>query len=152
MIRKNDDICLDITAMSSEGSGIGRHEGMAVFVPATAVGDKIKAHIIKVKKNYAIGKVSEIIEPSPDRKEPDCPVFGKCGGCSYRHITYDAECRIKQQRVKDAMERLGGVTAPINPIAADENYLRYRNKAQYPFASGKTEKLSQVFMLRKAIV
>ena len=137
MIRKNDDIFLDITAVSSEGSGIGRYDGMAVFVPTTAAGDKIKAHIIKVKKNYAIGKVSEIIEPSTDRKKPDCPVFGKCGGCAYRHITYDAECKIKQQRVKDAMERLGGVNAPANPIAADENYLRYRNKAQYPFARGR---------------
>lgn len=150
MIRKNDDICLDITAMSSEGSGIGRYEGMAVFVPATAVGDKIKAHIIKVKKNYAIGKVLEIIEPSPDRKEPDCPVFGKCGGCAYRHITYEAECRIKEQRVKDAMERLGGVTAPANPIAADKNYLRYRNKAQYPFAPGKNGEVIAGFYAQKS--
>lgn len=150
LIRKNDDICLDITAMSSEGSGIGRYEGMAIFVPATTVGDKIKAHIIKVKKNYAIGKVLEIIEPSSDRKESDCPVFGRCGGCSYRHITYEAECKIKQQRVKDAMERLGGVTAPINPIAADENYLRYRNKAQYPFASGKDGEVIAGFYAQKS--
>lgn len=150
MIRKNDDICLDITAVSSEGSGIGRYEGMAVFVPATAAGDKIKAHIIKVKKNYAIGKISEILGPSPDRKEPDCPVFGKCGGCAYRHITYEAECRIKQQRVKDAMERLGGVEAPSKPIVADENYLRYRNKAQYPFAPGRNGEVIAGFYAQKS--
>lgn len=150
LIRKNDDIVLDITAVSSEGSGIGRYDGMAVFVPTAAAGDKIKAHIIKVKKNYAIGKVSEIIEPSPGRKEPDCPVFGKCGGCAYRHITYDAECRIKQQRVKDAMERLGGVDAPANPIAADENYLRYRNKAQYPFARGRDGEVIAGFYAQKS--
>ena len=79
-MKKNDDIILDITSLSGQGLGIGRVDGMAVFVDNTAVGDRVEAHIIKVKKNYSVGKLSKIIFPSESRKEVDCPVFSKMGG------------------------------------------------------------------------
>ena len=130
-MKKNDLITLDITAVSSEGSGIGRFEGLAVFVPNTSVGDKIIAKILKVKSNCAFGKIEEIITPSPSRIKPDCSVFSKCGGCVYRHISYKEELKIKQQRVEDAIKRIGGVNKPANPIVYGAD-LGYRNKAQYP--------------------
>ena len=88
---KNDIVKLEITSLTSEGSGVGRYDGMAVFVPFTAVGDAISCRIVKVLKSYAFGKIEEIITSSPDRTESSCPVFGKCGGCVFRHIKYEAE-------------------------------------------------------------
>ncbi len=140
-MKKNDEFQLEITGMTAEGSGVGRKDGMAVFVSNTAVGDTVLAHAIKVKKNYAVAKAMEIISPSPDRIQPDCPVFNRCGGCAYRHISYDAELKIKQQRVEDAFKRIGGLDVKLNPIVGGESRCFYRNKAQLPVGkeNGKTK-------------
>ena len=134
-MNKNDIITLEITGLTSEGSGIGRSpEGIAVFVPKTAVGDVIEARILKVLSSYAYGKIERIITPSPDRIENDCPVFGKCGGCVYRHITYSAELSAKERTVRDAFERIGGLAPEFLPICGSEKTERYRNKLQMPLA------------------
>ena len=139
-IKKNLDLKLQIVDMTTEGSGIGKIDGMAVFVPGTAPGDIVTAHIIKVKKNYAIGKVLKINKPSNDRIENDCDCFPACGGCAYRHISYEAEKKIKQKRVTDAFQRIGKIDIVPNPILTG-NTERYRNKAQFPvrMQSGKLE-------------
>lgn len=134
IMNKNDIIELTITALTSEGSGIGKHNGMAVFVPKTAVGDVIEARIVKVLKNYAYGIIERIITPSPDRIDNDCPAFGKCGGCVYRHITYAAELAAKAQTVRDAFERIGGLSPEFLPFCGSEQTERYRNKLQMPLA------------------
>jgi 23S rRNA (uracil1939-C5)-methyltransferase len=136
-LKKNDIINLIITSATAEGSGVGKtQEGIAVFVPLSAIGDELKVRILKVKKTYAFGKIEEIITPSLARVTPDCPHFSKCGGCAWRHISYDEECKIKQQRVVDAAQRIGGVTdAQFFPIIRSENTLRYRNKAQFPIGT-----------------
>ena len=133
-MKKNEIIDLTITAMSSEGSGIGRYEGLAVFVPMTAIGDELKVKILKVKSNCAFGKIEKLITPSVSRIEADCPVFEKCGGCVYRHIAYEEELKIKQQRVEDAVKRIGGIELDANTIVSDRKSEGYRNKAQYPVA------------------
>lgn len=131
-LRKNDIIELEITGFSSEGSGVGHYDGQAVFVTGAAPGDIVDCIIIKAKKNYAIGKLRSILKASKDRIIPDCPAFPRCGGCQYRHISYDAEIRIKTQKVKDAFSRIGHLdTVPEDAVKAD-NPDRYRNKAQYP--------------------
>lgn len=132
MLQKNDEITLTIEAMTAEGSGIGRHDGLAVFVPNTAVGDTVLCHIIKAKKNYAVGKAFKVFTASPHRVPPDCPVAGRCGGCCYRHIAYEAELSYKHQRVVDAFERIGHLDAEVLPVRGAEETLRYRNKAQFP--------------------
>ena len=132
MIKKNDEIILDICDVTSEGSGIGRYEGMAIFVPLTAVGDIVRVKILKVKKTYAYAKLCEILTPSTDRTENNCPVFSRCGGCVYRHISYQAECRIKTDKVYQAVKRIGKSDMPPQPILCAENTDRYRNKGQYP--------------------
>ncbi len=135
-LKKNQRIELEITAVGSQGEGIGRYNGMAIFVPATAKGDRIIAHIVKVQKSFAYARVAEVLEPSPDRVEKDCPVFPQCGGCAFRGITYSAECEIKNTRVADAMQRIGGLDiTPERFIACDEPN-RYRNKAQLPCQAG----------------
>ncbi len=132
MLRKNDEVTLTIDAMTAEGSGIGRYDGMAVFVPNTAVGDSVLCHIIKAKKNYAVGKAFKVFTASPDRVEPDCPVAAQCGGCCYRHISYEAELGYKHRRVADAFERIGHLDAEVLPVRGSDETLRYRNKAQFP--------------------
>ena len=133
-IKKNDRINLKIDSCSANGSGVGRHNGMAIFVPATAVGDEITAHILKVKKNYAFAKVDSVISPSADRIAPECPVYLKCGGCVFSHMTYDAEKKIKAEHVAECFRRIGGISPEFEPIIGGETDSRYRNKAQYPVA------------------
>ena len=137
-MRKNDEIEIEITDMSAEGSGIGRYDGMAVFVPSTAVGDRVRALVLKVKKTYAFGKLLAVISPSPDRIENDCLSFNRCGGCVYRHISYTSECRIKSGKVYEAVKRIGGVDLKPQEIIGSDTPDRYRNKAQYPVAQDGT--------------
>lgn len=130
---KNQIIPLEISGYSAEGSGVGHFSGMAVFVPLAAAGDRLEVKILKVAKNYAFGKIEKIISASPDRIPADCPQFARCGGCVFRHISYAAELRAKQQRVQDAFERIGGIhSAVLRPILGAEKPDRYRNKAQLP--------------------
>ncbi len=131
-MNKNDEIILEIDGYSSTGSGVGHLDGMAVFVPLAAKGDIIRAKVVKVKKTYAYARLEEILTPSINRKTPDCKVFKTCGGCVYRHITYSAECEIKQNKVYDAVKRIGGIDLLPKDIIYAENVCHYRNKAQYP--------------------
>ncbi len=133
-MKKNEFYNIEITGMTAEGNGVGRAEGMAVFVPHTAVGDVISCKIVKTAKNYCYGIIDKIITPSENRTESDCPVSEKCGGCTFRHIKYSAELEIKDKLVRDAFFRIGGFeNIPVDEICGgEENF--YRNKAQYPAA------------------
>lgn len=134
-MNKNDEIILDITDVTDEGSGIGKVDGMVVFVPFTAIGDTVKVKIVKLKKNYCFGKLLEIITPSADRIAPDCETFNKCGGCAFRHISYEAECKIKYKKVYETVKRIGGIDLLPEPIISADNINYYRNKAQLPLNS-----------------
>ena len=130
-MQKNDIITLNITSVTSEGMGIGRVNNIAVFVKSTAVGDVVKAVVIKVNKNYCVAKLLEIITPSQDRIENDCLAFPRCGGCAFRHINYSAELDIKKQKVIDAFKRIGGIDVNVEQMLYDKDN-SYRNKAQLP--------------------
>ncbi|MBQ5418284.1 MAG: 23S rRNA (uracil(1939)-C(5))-methyltransferase RlmD [Oscillospiraceae bacterium] len=131
-IKKNDIIELEITGTSSDGSGVGRYGGVAVFVPSAAVGDVISCRIVKVNKNMCFGIIDGIITPSADRiPDPGCAAYPKCGGCVYRHISYEAELRTKDDAVRQAFRRIGGVYPEFDDILGGTSD-RYRNKAEYP--------------------
>lgn len=132
MLKKNDEFNLKITGYTSEGGGVGKLDGQAIFVENTAIGDEILCHVIKAKSTYAIGKAMKIIKPSKSRIEPECEAFKSCGGCSFAHIKYEDELKAKEQKVKDAFARIGGLNPPFAPIVASPETTRYRNKAQYP--------------------
>ena len=131
-LSKNDDIKLNIDSLTSEGSGIGRYDGFAVFVRGVVPGDEITAHIIKCSKNYAIAIVKDIIKPSKYRIESDCPVSDRCGGCSFRNVSYDEELKYKRTRVNDALQRIGKLDIEVEEIIGADCTQNYRNKAQYP--------------------
>lgn len=138
MLKKNDIIELNITSATADGSGVGKTgEGIAVFVPLSAVGDLLKVRVLKVKKTYAFGRIEEIVTPSKSRIEPDCECFRQCGGCVWRHINYSDECAVKEQKVRDAVERIGGIDTVIKPIIAADKTDGYRNKAQLPVGRDK---------------
>lgn len=141
MLKKNQIEEAEITAMSSDGNGIAKIDGMVVFVPYTAVGDKLKIRIVKVQKNYSFGIIEEILQPSPDRVDDHCPVYKKCGGCAFRHISYEAELRHKAEFVQSNLRRLGGLDPVMLPITPSPLVQGYRNKAQYPIREydGKIE-------------
>lgn len=136
-MKKNDIVEIEITALSSECSGIGKKDGMVIFVPFSAIGDKLEVKILKVNKTYCYGKIERIITPSPDRVTPDCPVYTKCGGCSLRHISYEAQLRAKEQFVKDAFTRIGGLSPEFLPIIRNTDINGYRNKLQIPIGTDK---------------
>lgn len=131
-MNKNQIITLEITAISSDGYGIGRFENTVVFVPFTALGDVCEVLIVKVKKNYCFGKVNRFIKKSDDRICADCDSFSKCGGCAFRHINYTAEKQIKTQRVVDCIKRIGELDATVHPVTSNDITECYRNKSQYP--------------------
>ena len=108
-LKKNQLVDLTIESVASDGNGVGRIEGMVIFVPFTAPGDVLRVQLVKVLKNYCFGIVREILRPSPDRREDGCPVYHKCGGCCYRHVRYESELLWKQQSVTDNFKRLGGI-------------------------------------------
>lgn len=131
---KNREYIMEITGFTTEGFGVGRADGMAVFVPETTVGDTARVKIVAEKKQYCYGKLLELVTASPDRAVVDCPHFSQCGGCSLRHIRYEAELRIKQRQVEDALQRIGGLSIPVKPILPSPQIERYRHKAQLPCA------------------
>lgn len=133
-LNKNDIVTLEITALSNEGNGIGRIGDIVVFVPSTAVGDKIEVRIVKVLKSYAFGRLEKILMPSKDRIENNCPVFEKCGGCAYRHISYNAETKEKAEQVFHNIKAIGRTEnyTKCDIINNSDNTERYRNKGQFP--------------------
>ena len=150
MLKKNDIIRLTITGLTNEGNGVGKHEGMAVFVPFTAVGDVISCRIVKVQKSYCYGIIDELLAASDDRCESGCGIFGKCGGCCFRHMKYSAELEAKQQMVRDAFERIGGLHPEFREILGADETERYRNKAQFPVAADENGRLYTGFYARRS--
>lgn len=123
-----------IEGYSSEGLGIARIDGQVVFVHRAVRGEVCDILLMKVLKNVAFGKVVGMECPSEHRREPDCPYYGQCGGCDFRHMDYAEELEAKRQRVQDALTRLGGSSVEVEEILGAKEPLRYRNKSQYPIS------------------
>lgn len=124
---------IEITDLTDSGDGVGRYEGRVVFVPDTVVGDRILARLLRVKPQYANGKLQELLEASPHRIRPSCIVADKCGGCQWQHIDYAYQLEAKRNLVVQALERIGGMSnPPVDEVLAMSSPLGYRNKAAYP--------------------
>ncbi len=132
MIKKNDIIIAEIIDISSDGNGVARHDNLAIFVPKTAVGDLCKIRIAKVLSSYAFGILEEIVTPSNDRIPSECSLFKTCGGCDFFHINYDAEKKAKFNIVSSAFKRIAKSDCIINQTQSANEFLRYRNKSQFP--------------------
>ena len=136
---KNELIQLEIENISNDGNGVGHYESMAVFVPFCVVGDILQVKIVKPCKTYAFGIIEKIIQPGEGRVEYDCPNYSKCGGCNFRHMTYQKELESKQQFVGDALKRIGKIDVEPLEILASPQQDRYRNKVQYPLTKNSQD-------------
>ena len=131
-LAKNQEHTVTIEGYGEGGMGVARVDGRVVFVHGALRGEKCRVLILKTLKSVAFAKVLEVIEPSGARIESDCPYFPRCGGCTYRHMSYEEELRLKKQRVQDNLARIGGSAVVVEEILGAADTLRYRNKAQYP--------------------
>ena len=131
-LAKNQEHTVTIEGYGEGGMGVARVDGRVVFVHGALRGEKCRVLILKTLKSVAFAKVLEVIEPSSERMESDCPYFPRCGGCTYRHMSYEEELRLKKQRVQDNLARIGGSAVVVEEILGAADTLRYRNKAQYP--------------------
>ena len=137
MLEKNKIYRARIEGYTSEGLGVARIDGQAVFVHRALRGEDCDVLLLKVLKNAAFGKAVKVHEPSPHRVEPDCPYYGKCGGCDFRHMDREEELYAKKTRVQDALRRIGGSDVQVEEILVGER-LHYRNKSQFPIAADGT--------------
>lgn len=120
---------LKIEDVAFGGKGVGREKGKAVFVPFTIEGELVSAEIVREKKQFAEGEIVDFRETSPHRAEPQCPYFGRCGGCAYQHIDYEHQLAIKWRQVRDVLERIGKLkNIPIRPIVPSPLPYGYRNR------------------------
>ena len=130
---------VSITDLNDTGEGVGRLEGRVIFVPDTVTGDRVLVRLLRVKSNYATGKLIQLLEASPHRIRPNCIVADKCGGCQWQHIDYNYQQVTKHNLVVQALERIGGFTSPpVAPILTADSPLAYRNKATYPLRRSST--------------
>ena len=125
---------VELTAMAHGGSALGRYEGRVIFVPYSIPGERVRVEIVKSHPRWAGARLLEVVEPSAHRVEPPCPHFGpgRCGGCHFQHIDYQAQAEFKRQVVVDQMNRLGRLPdAPVCDIIAAAEPWGYRNHAQF---------------------
>ena len=126
------DIRLHLDDMAYGGAAVGRHEGKAVFVPGGIPGEDVRVEIVEDKPRYAIGRLLEVLTPSPERVAAPCPSFGECGGCQWQHIAYEAQLRYKRQIVRDQLQRIGQIPDPqVRPTLGMAEPWRYRNNMQF---------------------
>ena len=137
MLEKNKIYEAEIVDYTAEGQGIAKVEGCAVFIPNAIAGERCRIRIEKVGKTWAVGKITELLEKSPHRVNRECPVAKLCGGCDFWHMDYEEECRLKADRVRQALNRIGGEALETLPLLSAPACTGYRNKAQYPVASQK---------------
>jgi len=137
MLTKNQIYEATVTDYTAEGQGVAHIDGCAVFLPNSIAGEVYKVRIEVAKKNWAAGKIVEIIEKSPHRCNRECPVAKLCGGCDFWHMDYEEETRLKAERVRTCLNRLAGENLEKVDILSAPTCYGYRNKAQYPVASKK---------------
>ena len=132
-VTKSEHYTIDIHDLGTRAEGIGKVDDFTIFIEKTLPGDRVEAQIIKVKKNFAFGKLIKIIEPSPLRQQPKCPIANQCGGCQLQHMTYAGQLDYKRKKVQDVLERIGKIEdVEVKPTLGMENPYAYRNKAQFP--------------------
>ncbi|MEE9911793.1 MAG: class I SAM-dependent RNA methyltransferase [Deltaproteobacteria bacterium] len=126
-----DRLQVEIESVAFGGHGVGRADGLVVFVPFTVTGDVVEVEVAERKKKFARGRLLKVIEPSPHRTEPLCRYFGRCGGCSYQHIEYTYQLVMKQKQVNETFSRIGGLSQPqAGEVIASPRPYAYRGKAE----------------------
>ncbi len=138
-VQKNQTIEIEIADLGNQGEGIGRYEDFTVFVEGALPGERVRVLMVKVKRRYGYAKLLKILQPSRERVAPLCQLAGRCGGCQLSHLSYGGQLRYKQNRIAQALERIGGLSVVVPPVLgmAEADRAYYRNKAQFPVRDGE---------------
>jgi len=134
-VKKNDQLTVYIEDLTHDGNGVAKVDGYPLFIQGALPNETAEIHVLKTLKKYGFAKVVEIIKPSPDRVDAPCDYFKQCGGCQLQHLSYEGQLKWKENMVRNAMQRLGKIDAPVLPVKGMEEPWYYRNKAQIPFAT-----------------
>src|SRR5829696_1728076 len=133
-VRKDEEVELQVDSLAYGGNGVARLDGFVVFVRRGLPGDRVRARVTKVKRGFADALAVEVLEPSPHRVEAPCTHYPACGGCRFQDLAYDVQVAAKEEQVRDALKRIGGITdAPLEPILPAASQFFYRNKLEYSF-------------------
>jgi 23S rRNA (uracil1939-C5)-methyltransferase len=133
-VRKDDVVELDVDSLAYGGNGVARLDGFVVFVRRGLPGDRVRARVTKVKRGFAEALAVDVLEPSPQRVEAPCSHYPACGGCRFQDLAYEAQAAAKEDQVRDALKRIGGIAEPpVEPIVPAESQFFYRNKLEYSF-------------------
>jgi 23S rRNA (uracil1939-C5)-methyltransferase len=135
-VAKDQELELHVDSLAYGGNGVARLNGFVVFVRRGLPGDTVRARITKVKRSHAEAVAVEVVEPSAERVDAPCAHFPACGGCRFQDLAYDAQLDAKQEQVREALRRIGGIAEPpVQPIVPAESQFFYRNKLEYSFAA-----------------
>jgi 23S rRNA (uracil1939-C5)-methyltransferase len=134
-LRKGDLIELRIDKMAYGGQGVARSNGLVLFVKGAIPGDRVKAQVVKKKRDYAEAKLTELLEPSPDRVEAPCPYHGYCGGCQWQHVRYERQLEYKREHIREAAAHIGSLgDVPVHDVIPSKKQFAYRNKMEFSFS------------------
>ena len=151
MYQQGSLVELEITDLSNSGDGVGRFEGRAIFVPDTVTGDHVLVRLLRLKRQYAHGKLQQLLSPSPHRIRPSCIVADKCGGCQWQHIDDNYQRIVKQNHVIESLQHIGGFNnPPVTAILSSPEVLDYRNKVTYPLGRSATGKVQGGYYRRNS--
>lgn len=144
----HQELELTIDALSNQGSGVGRVDNWVIFVPHTLPGERVRARIYRNEKNCSMADLVEVLEPSPQRVEPRCKIFGYCGGCQYQHLDYAAQLEWKTTQVADLLRLQAGLKLAVKPAIASPKIYGYRSKITPHFHKPKDAKMGNIGFLR----
>jgi 23S rRNA (uracil1939-C5)-methyltransferase len=134
-VRKDEEIEVQVDSLAYGGNGVARLNGFVVFVRRGLPGDRVRARVTKVKRGFAEALAVDVLEPSPHRVDAPCAHYPSCGGCRFQDLDYEVQAASKEEQVRDALKRIGGIAdAPVEPILPAESQFFYRNKLEYSFA------------------
>lgn len=132
-VQKNEQLTVYIEDLTHDGAGVAKVDGYPLFIAGGLPNETVEVHVLKTLKNYGFAKLKNIVEPSPFRVEAPCPVFYECGGCQLQHMTYEGQLAWKESMVRNVMQRIGKIEAPVLPVKGMDKPWEYRNKSQIPF-------------------
>src|SRR5438874_7412506 len=135
-VTKDQEVELDVDSLAYGGNGVARLDGYVVFVRRGLPGDRVRARVTKVKRNFAEALATEVLTAGPARVDAPCAHYPACGGCRFQDLAYEVQVEQKQRQVVDSLERLGGIAEPpLEEIVPAESVFHYRNKLEYSFTT-----------------
>lgn len=143
----HEEIEVTIDSLTNLGAGVGRIDGWVVFVPFCLPGERVRARVFRNDKNHSQADLVEVLEPSPDRVESKCPLFGQCGGCQYQHLSYGKQLEWKARQVGELMRHMAKIEHPVNPCISSDQLWNYRSKITPHFKAPRDGEIGAIGFL-----